>query len=130
MSIFLLKIGDGQNPQNFTDVAGVRAASINSSAPMVENSGPATGEFRNIETGAGVKSLDITGSGIVLSNTNFTELLAAHRAGLAKNYQLHFENDEVVECAFFISQINRDVSSRDEEKFTITLNSTGAINYA
>jgi len=62
-SAFLLKIGDGANPVVFSTVAGLRTTqmTINAETVVVTNQG--SGGWRELLSGAGVRSVSLSGAG-------------------------------------------------------------------
>ncbi len=62
-SAFLLKIGDGALPPNYTTIAGLRATTLAINANPVDITTKNSGGWSEILSGAGLKSVTLTGSG-------------------------------------------------------------------
>ena len=63
-SAFLLKVGDGASPPLYTTIAGLRTTqlSVNADTVVVTNKG--SGGWRELLSGAGVRSVSLSGAGV------------------------------------------------------------------
>jgi TP901-1 family phage major tail protein len=125
----LLKLGDGADPEVFTTVAAMRSNSItiNNSLPDATTKGDAG--VRQLLPGAGVTSVQITGSGLFDDSANQDTLMDNALARTAANYQIEdTANSVVFEGEFAISDLQVSGDEGDLTQFSITLESTGAVS--
>jgi TP901-1 family phage major tail protein len=68
-SAFLLKVGDVALPPDYATVAGLRTTqlSINGDAVVITNKG--SGAWRELLSGAGVRSVSVSGAGVFTDRT-------------------------------------------------------------
>jgi len=76
----LLKIGDGGDPESFASVAGLRAKTITLNARTVDaTNADSPGAWRELLSGAGVKSCAVSGSGIFVDRHQRFRVLPGDR---------------------------------------------------
>ncbi len=63
-SAFLLKIGDGAAPPAYATVAGLRTTQLSVNGEVVNVTTKDSGGWRELLSGAGVRSVSVAGSGI------------------------------------------------------------------
>jgi len=63
-SAFLLKIGDGASPLAFQTVAGMRTTQMSVNGEAVNVTSKESGGWRELLSGAGVRSVSVAASGI------------------------------------------------------------------
>src|SRR5215211_5271151 len=93
-SAFLLKIGDGAQPQGFATVAGMKTTqlSINGDPVVITHKG--SGGWREILSGAGVRSVSVAASGIFTGSAAEVQVRDLALSGALQNYELSFESGE------------------------------------
>jgi len=124
----VIKIGDGQTPENFTLVGGLRVVQMALSNPLLSASNRATGAWRQLQD-AGVRSLSIQASGI-FTDSQAEELVRQHAfgGGLA-NYQFVFGNGDHFEGAFCVAGYERGGNQDNAETYQLALESAGQIDF-
>jgi predicted secreted protein len=84
-SAFLLKVGDGATTPVYTTVAGLRTTqlSINGDAVVITNKG--SGGWRDLLSGAGVRSVSVSGAGVFTGSVAETRIKSNALSGCAAN---------------------------------------------
>ncbi len=129
-SAFLLKIGDGALPINYTTIAGLRATTLAINASPVDVTTKTSGGWSEILSGAGLKSVTLTGSGIFMNSA--AELRARNNAlsSVVDDYAVMFETSDTLRGRFFITKLDFAGDYNGERTYTMTLQSTGAVSFA
>jgi TP901-1 family phage major tail protein len=126
-SAFLLKIGDGAVPAVFTTVAGLRTTqmSVNAETVVVTNQG--SGGWRELLSGAGVRSVSLSGSGVFTGSAAEARVKANALAGVIDDYRISFESGETVTGRFLITRLDYAGDFNGERTYTLALESSGAV---
>jgi TP901-1 family phage major tail protein len=126
-SAFLLKIGDGAAPLLFTTVAGLRTTqmSVNAETVVVTNQG--SGGWRELLSGAGVRSVTLSGSGVFTGSAAEARLKANALGGIIDDYRVSFESGETITGRFLISRLDYAGDFNGERTYALTLESSGAV---
>ena len=126
-SAFLLKIGDGASPPGFTTVAGLKTTqlSINGDAVAITNKG--SGGWRELLSGAGVRSVSVGASGIFTGSAAETQMKSLALSGALESYQLSFESGEQMQGEFLVTRLEYAGDFNGERNYTIALESSGEV---
>lgn len=126
-SAFLLKIGNGEEPASFTTIAGLRTTqmSINGDAVIITNKD--SGGWRELLSGAGVRSVSVSGAGIFLGSAAEQRVRSHALAGAIDNYQLSFESGEQMQGRFLVSRLDYSGDFNGERTYTLSLESSGPV---
>lgn len=126
-SAFLLKIGNGEEPASFTTIAGLRTTqmSINGDAVIITNKD--SGGWRELLSGAGVRSVSVSGAGIFLGSAAEQRVRGHALAGAIDNYQLSFESGEQMQGRFLVSRLDYSGDFNGERTYTLSLESSGPV---
>ncbi|MEM1133894.1 MAG: phage tail protein [Pseudomonadota bacterium] len=126
-SAFLLKISDGGDPPAFNTVAGMRTTqmSINGEAVVVTNKD--SGGWRELLSGAGIRSVSVSGAGIFLGTDAETRMRDHALAGIVDDYELSFEGGERMRGRFLVSRLDYAGDFNGERSYTLALESSGAV---
>lgn len=125
---FLLKIGDGATVEAFTAIGGIQSKSISINNAPVDVSDDSAGYQKMLADG-GIQSFEISANGITKDNAQLTALIAAAVARTEKNFQLMSGLGDQFEGTFVISQCQRTGPHDNAETFSITLQSSGQVDY-
>ena len=90
-SAFLLKIGDGGAPPIYATVAGMRTTQMSVNGEAVNVTTKASGAWRELLSGAGVRSVSVAASGIFTGSAAEARIKANALGGLIDDYELSFE---------------------------------------
>ena len=126
-SAFLLKVGNGATPVVYATVAGLRTTqlSINGEAIVVTNKG--SGGWRELLSGAGVRSVSVSGAGVFTGSAAETRLRNNALAGLVDDYELSFEGGEKLRGKFLLTRLDFAGDFDGERTYTVALESSGAV---
>ena len=126
-SAFLLKIGDGASPPGFTTVAGLKTTqlSINGDAIAITNKG--SGGWRELLSGAGVRSVSVAASGIFTGSSAEAQVRALALNGALQDYELSFESGERMQGQFLVTRLEYAGDFNGERNYTLALESSGEV---
>lgn len=125
---FLLKVGNGATMEAFTAIGGIQTKSLSINNNPVDVSDDSAGYQKMLPDG-GIQSMEISGSGIVKNNAQAKALIAAADARSEANYQLVSGLGDTYEGTFVIASFQRTGNHDGAETFSITLQSSGEIDY-
>ena len=124
---FLLKVGNGGNPPVYTTVAGMRTTQMSVNGEAVNVTSKDSGGWRELLSGAGVRSVSVAGSGIFTGSTAETRLKSNALAGLLDDYELSFESGERMRGRFLVTRLEYAGDFNGERNYTIALESSGEV---
>lgn len=129
-SAFLLKLGSGRNPVTYTTVAGLKTTqvSINGDAVAITNKG--SDGWRDLLSGAGVRSVSVSATGIFTGSTAEIELRGLALGGQLAPYLLTFESGERMSAQFLVTKLEYAGDFNGERNYTISLESSGPVTSA
>jgi TP901-1 family phage major tail protein len=129
-SAFLLKVGDGAATPVYATVAGLRTTqlSINGEAVVITNKG--SGGWRELLSGAGVRSVSVAGSGVFTGSAAEARLKANALGGVIDDYELSFESGERLRGRFLLTRLEYSGDFNGERTYTLALESSGAVSDA
>jgi len=126
-SAFLLKIGDGASPPGFVTVAGLKTTqlSINGDAVAITNKG--SGGWRELLSGAGVRSVSVAASGIFTGSSAEGQVRSLALTGDLQEYQLSFESGERMQGEFLVTRLEYAGDFNGERNYSMALESSGEV---
>lgn len=126
-SAFLLKVGDGATPPAYATVAGLRTTqlSINGEAVVVTNKG--SGGWRELLSGAGVRSVSVSGAGVFTGSAAEARLKGNALSGALDEYELSFESGEKMRGRFLVARLDYAGDFNGERSYTLALESSGPV---
>ena len=126
-SAFLLKVGDGAATPVYTTIAGLRTTqmSINGDPVVITNKG--SGGWRELLSGAGVRSVSVSGAGVFTGS--LAETRCKHHAfnGQLDDYELSFEGGERLRGKFLVARLDYAGDFNGERSYTLALESSGQV---
>ena len=127
----LLKIGDGESPEVFTTVAGLRARTISLNARSVDaTDSDSAGRWRELLAGAGVKQASVSGAGVFRDAASDALIRAAFFAQSADSWQLIVPDFGTLQGPFLVAALEYAGEHEGEATYAITLSSAGEIAFA
>ena len=126
-SAFLLKIGDGGDPPDFGTVAGMRTTQLSINGEAVNVTTKDSGGWRELLSGAGIRSVSVAGSGIFTGSAAEARLKSNALAGLIDDYELSFESGETMRGRFLITRLDYAGDHSGERSYALNLESSGAV---
>ncbi len=126
---FLLRIGDGGGPEIFTVVGGMRSTSIRINNETVDVTNKTSGGWREILSGAGIRQISLSGSGIFTNSASEANLQAKALAGSVDNYEVVFESGDKFSGAFQVTSLEFSGDYNGERTYSIALESSGMVSF-
>ncbi len=126
-SAFLLKVGDGATPPNFTTVAGLRTTQLSINGEMVAITHKGSGGWRELLAGAGVRSVSVAGAGVFTGSAAEARLKASALSGALDDYRLTFEGGETMTGRFLVTRLDYAGDFNGERNYTLSLESSGTV---
>lgn len=126
-SAFLLKVGDGTATPVYSTVAGLRTTqlSINGEGVIVTNKG--SGGWRELLSGAGVRSVSVSGAGVFTGSAAETRIKASALSGVLDDYELSFESGERLRGKFLVARLDYAGDFNGERSYALALESSGQV---
>ncbi|MDP3676248.1 MAG: phage major tail protein, TP901-1 family [Novosphingobium sp.] len=126
-SAFLLKVGDGATPPAYRTVAGLRTTQMSINGDTVVVTHKESGGWRDLLSGAGVRSVSVSASGIFLGSAAEASIRANALAGLVDAYELSFEGGEKLRGRFLVQRLDYAGDFNGERNYSVVLESSGAV---
>ncbi|MEY3658567.1 MAG: hypothetical protein RL425_1328 [Pseudomonadota bacterium] len=127
-SAFLLKVGNGAQPLAYQTIAGLRTTqlSINGDAVVITHKG--SGGWRELLSGAGVRSLSVSAAGVFTGSAGEMRMKANALSGALDDYELSFESGERLRGKFLVTRLDYAGDFNGERSYTISLESSGPVD--
>ncbi|WP_448501674.1 phage major tail protein, TP901-1 family [Sphingomonas sp.] len=129
-SAFLLKVGDGATPVAFRTVAGLRTTQMSINGDAVAITSKDSGGWRELLSGAGVRSVSVSAAGIFMGSAAEARVKASALAGVIDDYRLSFESGETITGRFLVTRLDYAGDVNGERSYTLALESSGAVVHA
>lgn len=126
-STFLLKVGDGAQPPAFSTVAGMRTTQMSVNGEAVNVTSKDSGGWRELLSGAGVRSVSVAASGIFTGSPQELRLKANALAGLVDDYELSFDSGERLRGPFLLTRLDYSGDYGGERTYALNLESAGPV---
>ncbi|MDB5724866.1 MAG: phage major tail protein family [Novosphingobium sp.] len=126
-SAFLLKISDGAPTPAYQTVAGLRTTQMTIAGDTVVITNKASGGWRELLSGAGVRSVSVAAAGIFLGSTAEAKVRTNAMAGTLDDYELSFEDGEKLRGRFLIQRLDYSGDFNGERNYSLQLESSGAV---
>ena len=124
-SAFLLKVGNGASPLVYATVAGLRTTQMSVNGEMVAITSKDSGGWRELLSGAGVRSVSVSGAGIFTGSAAETRIKGNALAGTIDDYRLSFESGETLSGRFLVTKLDYAGDYNGERSYTLSLESSG-----
>ena len=129
-SAFLLKISDGGTPAIYQTVAGLRTTQMSVTGDAVVVTSKDSGGWRELLSGAGVRSVSVSAAGIFLGSAAEARVRASAMAGTLDDYELSFEDGERLRGKFLVQRLDYAGDFNGERNYTLQLESSGQVSPA
>lgn len=126
-SAFLLKVGNGAEPPVFATVAGMRTTQMSVNGEAVNVTSKDSGGWRELLSGAGVRSISVAASGIFTGSAAEIRIKSNALAGLIDDYELSFESGERLRGRFLVTRLDYSGDYNGERNYALSLESSGAV---
>ena len=126
-SAFLLKIGDGAVPPVYATVAGLRTTQLSVNGEAVVITSKDSGGWRELLSGAGVRSVSVSGAGVFTGSAAEARLKANALSGLLDDYELSFESGERMRGRFLVARLDYAGDFNGERNYSVSLESSSQV---
>lgn len=126
-SAFLLKITDGASPPAYRTVAGLRTTQLSIAGDPVVVTSKDSGGWRELLSGAGVRSVSVSAAGIFLGSAAETQVRTNAMNGTLDQYELSFEDGEKLRGRFLVQKLDYSGDFNGERNYTLQLESSGQV---
>ena len=126
-SAFLLKVGDGAAPPAYATVAGMRTTQLSVNGEAVNVTSKDSEGWRELLSGAGVRSVSVSASGIFTGSVAETRIKSNALGGLLDDYELSFESGERMRGRFLVARLDYSGDYNGERTYSLALESSGEV---
>lgn len=126
-SAFLLKVGNGATPVVYATVAGLRTTQLSINGELVAITSKESGGWRELLSGAGVRSVSVSGAGVFTGSVAETRIKGSALAGALDDYRLSFESGDTMTGRFLVTRLDYAGDFNGERSYTLSLESSGAV---
>ena len=126
-SAFLLKIGNGDLPLTYTTIAGLRTTQLSVSGEAVNVTSKDSGGWRELLSGAGVRSVSVSAAGIFTGSAGEVKVRTHALTGIIDDYELSFESGERLRGKFLLTRLDYAGDFNGERSYALALESSGAV---
>jgi len=126
-SAFLLKVGNGAEPPVFATVAGMRTTQMSVNGEAVNVTSKDSGGWRELLSGAGVRSVSVAASGIFTGSAAEIRIKSNALSGQIDDYELSFESGERLRGRFLVTRLDYSGDYNGERNYALSLESSGAV---
>ena len=127
-SAFLLKISNGATPPVYNTVAGLRTTQLSITGDTVVITSKESGGWRELLSGAGVRSVSVSAAGIFTGSDAEIRLRGHALSGTIDDYELSFESGERLRGRFLVTRLDYAGDYNGERSYTLSLESSGAVS--
>lgn len=125
----LLKKEDPGNPGTFITVGGLRSKSISINNEAIDVTEHASNQFRELLDTCGIRSFEVSGSGVFVDDVTLTEAITDAINGTLRKYQVidTFAGGLTFEGLFKLTSMERAGEYNAEQTYSLSLASSGEI---
>ena len=127
-SAFLLKVSDGASPAAYQTVAGLRTTTLGINAEPVVVTNKGSGGWRELLSGAGVRSVSLAGGGVFTGSAAEARVKGSALSGTLDDYEVSFESGERLRGRFLVTRLDYAGDFNGERSYTLALESSGAVS--
>ncbi len=124
---FCSRLPNGASPAVYQTVAGLRTTQLSISGDTVVITSKDSGGWRELLSGAGVRSVSVSAAGIFLGSAAEARVRANAMAGTLDDYELSFEDGEKLRGRFLVQKLDYAGDFNGERNYTLALESSGAV---
>ena len=126
-SAFLLKVGNGASPPSYSTIAGLRTTQLSINGQAVEITNKGSGGWRELLSGAGVRSVSVAGAGVFTGSSAEARLKTSALSGAIDDYALSFESGDQMTGRFLVTRLDYSGDYNGERAYTLALESSGQV---
>jgi TP901-1 family phage major tail protein len=124
-SAFLLKLGDDRD--SYATVAGLKTTQLAINGDAIAVNDNKRLKWRELLSGAGVRSVSVAASGIFVGNAAETALKNKALGGEIAPYELSFESGEILQGRFLVTRLEYQGDFNGERTYALALESSGEV---
>ncbi len=128
-SLFLLKVGNGEDPEVFSTLGGMRATRLVINHELQDSRRIKNFAWPEIVAGAGAIALSISANGLYTDSAAEIRLRGHALAKELRHYLLCFANGDTLTGSFALSRYESSADHDSQELFAVTLESAGDMVY-
>src|SRR3546814_20421911 len=121
----MCKSGDGEAPPTERTVEGLRTTQMSVNGEAVNGTTKESGGWRELLSGAGVRSVSVSAAGIFTGSDAETRLRAQALAGTIDDFQLSYESGERMEGRFLVTRLDYSGAYHRGRPYVLRLESRG-----
>ncbi len=125
----LLAAGNGGGPETFAAIGGMRLTALQLANRPLEATNRESGAWRALAAATGARAVSISGRGWFTASAAEETLRGYAFAGSANNWRITFPAGNTLTGSFIVTAYSRSGEVGDEENFSLTLESAGALVY-
>ena len=126
-SAFLLKIGSGGVTPTYATVAGLKTTQLSINGDAVAITNKDSGGWRDLLSGAGVRSVSVAASGIFTGSAAEAQVRGLALGGGIESYELSFESGDRMRGDFLVTRLEYAGDYNGERNYTMALESSGEV---
>lgn len=126
-SAFLLKVGDGGSPPSYATIGGMRTTQLSVNGEGVNITSKDSGGWRELLSGAGVRSVSVAASGIFTGSVAEGRIKGNALGGALDDYELSFESGERLRGRFLVTRLDYAGDHGGERTYAVALESSGTV---
>ena len=130
--LLLIKISDGADPENFSNLCGIKTRSFNLSATEIDTTIPSCtnpGGPVQKTSRPGISSRTFTGSGNVVSSASFKAFMANVRASAAFRAQVIVPGDGTYEGSWMVTDFSFSGDVEPNLEFSATFTAADVLTF-
>ncbi len=128
-SAFLLRIGDGADSISYSTIAGLRTTQLSVNGEPVTITNKDSGGWRELLSGAGVRSVSVSGAGVFTGSDAELRMKNHALEGVIDAYELSFEGGDSMRGNFLVTRLDYSGDYNGERSYTLSLESSGAVTH-
>ncbi len=128
-SAFLLRIGDGEVPVGYSTIAGLRTTQMSVNGEPVAITNKDSGGWRELLSGAGVRSVSVSGAGVFTGSDAEMRIKNHALEGVIDSYELSFEGGDSMRGNFLVTRLDYSGDYNGERSYTLSLESSGEVTH-
>ena len=111
----------------FATVAGLRTTQLSVNGEAVVVTSKDSGGWRQLLSGAGVRSVSVSGAGVFTGSAAETRVKASALSGVLDDYRLSFESGDSMTGRFLVTRLDYAGDFNGERSYTLSLESSGPV---
>jgi TP901-1 family phage major tail protein len=120
-------VGNGAVPVVYSTVAGMRTTQLSIGGETVVVTNKGSGGWRELLSGAGVRSVSVSGAGVFTGSAAETRLKGNALSGVLDDFELSFESGERLQGRFLVNRLDYSGDFNGERSYTLALESSGQV---